>query len=61
LVGLSGDGVLEDLVVEKVEKLAVAPLIGSLKKSNVKFVKNNNKSKSFSVTEVAMKRILKLR
>jgi hypothetical protein len=61
LVGLSEDGVLEDLVVEKVEKLAVAPLIGSLKKSNVKFEKNNKSNKIFSVTEVAMKRILKLR
>ena len=60
LVGLSADGVLEDLVVEKEEKLAPVRLIGSLKKCNVKFEKNN-KNKNFSDTEVVMKRILRLR
>ena len=59
-VGLRRDGVPGDWGVEKVEKLAVVPLIGSWKKFIVKFAKNN-KIKSCNVTKVAIKHILKLR
>lgn len=54
-VELKKDGVQEDWEVEKVEKLAAVILIGLLRKCSARFVE----IKSFSVTEVATKRILK--